>query len=545
MISFLKKPLVIGSILLTAGGITAVLALTSTEEPSFETVVAVRGVIVEEVQATGRVQPAEEVELAFERSGRVGSVAVRVGDRVPQGSVLATLESVDVAADIRREEARVSTARAALVQLEAARASKQAALAETVRGSRPEEVAVAEVKVENAQRAVEDAETRLRATIRDAYTTADDAVYNKADQFFSNPYSVQPVFNFILPDSQLKITIQNSRFVRGATLAAWKSELDTLSNGSDLLALVARAQEELGGLVAFFDVLGSAVNSFQPSATLTQTTIDAYKADIASARSAINSARASVNTDTEKKRTAESSYSLAQNELTLVKAGSTAEGVKAAESALAEAEANIAGQKARIAEAEAGVQSARAAAAKTVLHAPINGIVTAVHISTGELATGGTSALSLISDAAFEIEVRIPEVDIAVIEIGASASVSLDAYGDEVIFDAAVASIEPAETIVEGVATYATILSFLAADERIRSGMTANVAIRVAANQNAIIVPGRAIIRDNGNSTIRVIRNGAPVVIPVTTGIRGTDGMVEIVDGIAEGDEVVTFWEEE
>ena len=509
--------------------------------PSYETVIAGRQDLKEVVSATGRVQPADNVSLVFERSGRVGAVQVRVGDQVSRGAVLASLDASDLAAEVRREEARVETARAAFTQYQATRAAQNAKLTELLRGPRPEELAIAQVKVQNTDIALADAKNRLLAALRDAYTKADDALYNNADQLFSNPRTIQPQFNYYIANSQLETEIENGRYARGATLAAWKASLDVLSTEGDLVAAAGKAQEELVVLAAFFNMLGSAVNALTPNASLSQTTIDGYKTDIAAARAAVNTAISNVNTDTEKLRSAEASRTLAQNELQLTEAGATPEAIEAARAAVAEAEANIVAQRARIAEAEAGLESARAALGKTVLTAPIDGVVTRVDISPGELASSNV-AIALISTGAFEIEVRVPEVDIAFIGVGNPAEVTLDAYGDQAVFSATVASIDPAETIVEGVATYTTTLSFDMRDDRVRSGMTANVSIVVGTRDHVVSVPGRAVMREGGQTAVRVIRNGEPVVVPVVTGLRGIDGNIEIVNGIVEGDEVVTFW---
>ena len=56
-------------------------------------------------------------------------------------------------------------------------------------------------------------------------------------------------------------------------------------------------------------------------------------------------------------------------------------------------------------------------------------------------------------------------------EIGDNANITLDAYDSDVVFGARVTSIEPAETIVDGVATYKTTLQFNKKDRRVRSGM--------------------------------------------------------------------------
>ena len=129
---------------------------------------------------------------------------------------------------------------------------------------------------------------------------------------------------------------------------------------------------------------------------------------------------------------------------------------------------------------------------------------------------------------------------VAMLRPGAKASVTLDAYGDRAVFEAVVVSVDPAETIVEGVATYTTTLAFREADERIRSGMSANVSIVTAERTNVLAIPARAVTREDGRDVVRITRNEMPTVVPVTLGVRASDGLVEIIEGVAEGDTVIT-----
>jgi multidrug efflux pump subunit AcrA (membrane-fusion protein) len=141
----------------------------------------------------------------------------------------------------------------------------------------------------------------------------------------------------------------------------------------------------------------------------------------------------------------------------------------------------------------------------------------------------------------FEVEVNVPEVDIAKIAVGNSAKITLDAYGDEVEFTAHVSKYDPAEKIVDGVPTYKTTLLFDKEDARIRSGMTANITIETSKKENVIAIPGRAIITKEGKKYVRVLQDdGTQKEVLVVTGLRGSAGLVEIVSGLKENDRIET-----
>lgn len=484
---FLKKPWVIAVILIgiLAGG--SYWYFSRGGEGEFQTAKVMRGDLIQTVSVTGRVKPAQSVNLAFEKGGRVAQVNVEVADKVFRGQILVSLENADIAAQLKAEEAK---------------------LAELTIGSTPEDMRVQETKVANAETAYEDAKTGLTDALRDAFTKADDAIHSKVDQFVSNPKSSSPQINFVVSDGQLKRDVESQRVVIEGIFGNWAS-LD--------------AKENLNKIKTFLDSVALIVNNLTASGSLTQAVVDDYRADIFSARSNINTAISNLNSAEEKLRNAESSLNLAKEELAKLLAGTRPEQISAQ---------------------EASVDNYRAQLAKTLIRAPISGLVTKQEAKVGEIVAANLQVVSLISESNFEIEANIPEADIAKISLAVSADVTLDAYGSGVAFEAIVSAIDPAETIVEGVATYKTTLHFLEKDERIKSGMTANVDIITNERKNTLYIPQRAVITQDGGKTVRIVKNGQISEAKVKTGIIA-NGSTEILEGLAEGDEVITFVSED
>ncbi len=102
--------------------------------------------------------------------------------------------------------------------------------------------------------------------------------------------------------------------------------------------------------------------------------------------------------------------------------------------------------------------------------------------------------------------------------------------------------IDPAETIIEGVATYKTTLQFSGNDERVKSGMTANIDILTAKAENVIAIPQRAVAqKENGDKIVKILKDdGVVEERKVTTGLKGSDGNIEITEGIQEGEKIIT-----
>lgn len=506
MFFFLKSNLVlIVVILAVAAGSGYWLWGKGGEEQKEEIVSVMRGTITQEVSVTGRVKPVESVALAFERSGRVASVLVDVGNRVSVGQVLAVLANADLAASLADAKANMK--------------KEEAKLAELKRGTRPEEIAVQEVKVREAKQALLDA-------IQDAYRKADDAIRNKIDQFMDNPRTASPRVTVTVPDGALRASFENGRVLREISLVSWASALTVLSVADDLSAEALRARTELSAIRSFLDSATLLLASAVPSSSISQSTINGHRTDITTARTNVNAAIDNL-------ASAESDLAVKTSELALKRAGTPQEQITAQEAALEQAAAKTA--------------SAEAELAKTKIISPIRGIVTEKNAQTGEIVSVNTLIISVISGAfsaqggpafGWEIEANIPEADIAKIKTGNKARVTLDAYGSDVIFGAAVTRIDPAETIVDGVATYRVEFQFDAEDVRIKSGMTANMDIETAKKEGALLLPQRAVIRKNGDATVRIREAGVVREIPVKTGIRGTDGNIEILEGLNEGDAI-------
>jgi HlyD family secretion protein len=161
-------------------------------------------------------------------------------------------------------------------------------------------------------------------------------------------------------------------------------------------------------------------------------------------------------------------------------------------------------------------------------------------LKVGEIVTPNITVISVISNGNFQVDVNIPEADIAKIKVGDSANITLDAYGSDVIFPAHVVSIDPGETMIEGVATYKTTLDFDKKEDRVKSGMTANIDILTAQSNNTLYIPQRDLITDNTGKYVLIDTGLAqPEKKMVQVGIKGSDGNIEIISGLNEGNKII------
>lgn len=471
--------------------------------------------VTQRVSVTGKVAPFEKADLGFESAGTLASKNFKVGDRVKVGDVIASLDT--------------SGAYASLSGAQASYASEAAKLEDLAKGLRPEEVTVEETKVQNAQTAYADAQQSMSNAIRDAYTKTTSAVLNYTDAFYQNAQTAAPLIVIHTESTMVRDRANDGRVLLTDMFRNWKNKIDANASLPDL---VAETKKNLDTTKSFLGLMTSIVSTISTgNSGATQSVIDGYNLTLNSAYTNLNSALVGVTAADTSLKSASSSLALALNEYDLKKAGSSPEA--------------LAAQQAKVEQSLATVDQYRSILSKSKILSPLDGIVTRADPEVGEFVAAGKITFGVMSDQSFKIEVYVPEMDIAKIAVGNTASVTLDAYGDGVVFPASVTLIDPAETIVEGVPTYKVTLRFDAADARIRSGMTANIDIVTARREGVVAVPVSAVadrvVGDAKQKFVRVEVSGSVVERPVQTGVRGSDGYVEIVSGLSIGDRVATF----
>ena len=209
----LKHPIVIASAVLALLVVGAGFWYVSKPSQSSATFSPIHAqALTADVSVSGRVTSAAAVNLAVERSGKIVRVNTKVGDTVSAGATLVALENADLVAQLAGAQATLE--------------SQQAKLAELQKGSRPEDITIAETQVSNAQAALDDTRKSMADKVQDAYTKSDQAIHNTVDKFFSNPKTSSPQITFLLADSQLENNLENNRPVMESILTSWNSSID-------------------------------------------------------------------------------------------------------------------------------------------------------------------------------------------------------------------------------------------------------------------------------------------------------------------------------
>lgn len=233
-------------------------------------------------------------------------------------------------------------------------------------------------------------------------------------------------------------------------------------------------------------------------------------------------------------RAAQAALKLAEKEA--VKANDAADGAVTASQVALQNIKQVAGGLSSLAASE---QLASVRLAKQILRAPFAGVITDAPLTVGELAVGGEAVLTIQTIDQIEVVAQVPETDVASLAVGLPVTVSLDAYPDEQ-WSGNIASISPAAEIIEGVPTYEVTVSLGAADARLRPGLSATVTVRVNEKPNVIAIPRRAVVTSNGKKVVRIPKDdGSIEEREVKTGLQGSAGTIEIIEGLAEGETII------
>ena len=266
-----------------------------------------------------------------------------------------------------------------------------------------------------------------------------------------------------------------------------------------------------------------------------------------------------------------------------------------ADAGLTQAQARVAQAKAQKDSAERHVTQAEATLThytdllqKTTYPAPFDGVVTNLPVREGETVVIGIqnaqgSTLMTIADmSVITAEVKVDETDIVNVKLGQPAEVTIDAIpnrifhgavseiGDNAIVRSSGVSTSQQTTASEEAKDFKVVVTLQDPPAGLRPGLSTTAKITTATRSNALSVPIQALTlrtreqmeqQNNPPGSVHaaapaadvasknkkkdevqgvfVIREKKATFVPITTGITGTTDM-EVLDGLKEGDEVIT-----
>jgi multidrug efflux pump subunit AcrA (membrane-fusion protein) len=577
-------------------------------KPEYSSALAEKIDLIQSVEETGSITTEMKIKYGFEKSGYVSKIHVAIGDIVYPNSIMAELNNSRETQELLQAEAGLNSNLAAL-ELKISGVSQETrdeALARIAKveasllGTKAEIDKIINdnnTRVEAAEKSLATAEENLRNNqsgdnvvskvtadayqnalstlqsavigLRDRLLDADNilGIDNKqANDAFENSLGVTNQNALLIAEFNYPIT-KTSVNRAESTLLAIKSAEDTSAIDTALETFENAFDDMISLLGQVSTVLGASL----PIGSLTQTELNTKKTTILTSAGTANTAKLTITTNIQNIDKAKNSVNLltitrdkAKQELYSAEISArTSLSIADANVAIKQAELNeirasydkliapprnvdLAGLRAEVSRTRAILTTAQRELNRTIIRATATGTVSNLNIEVGETVNANTPIITTISDR-FNIKVDISESEIAKIHLSDKAKITLDAFGDDVLFEGNVEKIEPAETEISGVVHYKTtiILGELGDyTELVRPGMTANVKIITAMKPGVIVIPERAVLEEEGKKNIRILTPGGKELFSlrhVITGIKGDDGKIEVVSGLQVGEEVITF----
>jgi membrane fusion protein (multidrug efflux system) len=184
----------------------------------------------------------------------------------------------------------------------------------------------------------------------------------------------------------------------------------------------------------------------------------------------------------------------------------------------------------------AAVELARVQLEKAHITAPFSGIVGLRRVSVGEYITAGQALVNLEAIDPVKADFRVPEKFLPAIRVGQTIRIKVDAFPGG-SFEGKVYAIDPRLDVAGRSLLVRAVVPN--GDQRLRPGLFARVTVLLQLKEDALTVPEQAIVPQGDSQFVFKIMDGKAHLTKVITGTR-RDGRVEIVDGLAAGDQVVT-----
>ena len=172
----------------------------------------------------------------------------------------------------------------------------------------------------------------------------------------------------------------------------------------------------------------------------------------------------------------------------------------------------------------------------TEIRAPISGVIARRYVKVGQLITEYSSKalFHVVSQQRLEAVINLPEHQLQRAKVGQTAYLN---FADMPQQQAKIVRISPVVDATSGTAR--VTIGIDNNDLVLKAGMFAQIELQYDAKSDALLVPKRAVLAMDNTTSVFVV-NGDKVSRKIVKTGYESDSSFEIVDGLAEGDKVVT-----
>jgi RND family efflux transporter MFP subunit len=174
--------------------------------------------------------------------------------------------------------------------------------------------------------------------------------------------------------------------------------------------------------------------------------------------------------------------------------------------------------------------------ANTVITSPVNGFVARREVDPGAFASQNAPVADVVDITSVRLVANVVERDLKQLETGNTARVQVDAFPGET-FTGRIARVSP--VLDPSTRTAPIEIEIPNPTYRLKPGMYARVGITTLTKKDALVLPSSAVVDLGGRRGVFQLQNETAIFRTVQVGSeQGT--LVEILGGVAEGDEVIS-----
>lgn len=172
----------------------------------------------------------------------------------------------------------------------------------------------------------------------------------------------------------------------------------------------------------------------------------------------------------------------------------------------------------------------------TQIRAPIDGVVSERYVKLGNTINTGDPVYRVTGLDPLVAYLHIPEREFRQIKEGQPVQITIDALSGPPV-SALVTRVSPIVDPATG--TFKLTIEIRDNQQRIKPGMFGRMNIIYDTHANALQVPRSAIIEGSSETYLFVVEDDKGIRKVITTGFN-SNGMVEVIDGLTDGEHVIT-----
>jgi HlyD family secretion protein len=551
-----------------------------------------RGTVRKTVTADGTLRALTTVSVKSDAGGKVILLAVKVGDRVRKGDLIAKIDPTDTQTAYTQALAGMQSTQAQLSQAQA-QAQAQPVLTRSSIGQAQAAYDAAAMDLRRLQTATQ---PRDRADARASLDRARAALRASQEDLARLTTATQPVS---------RVQARSNLDQAEAALRQGRENLTRMKQGLHPQA-VAEAREGLNRAKSALSVAEKELKRSQAlneRGYVSQSSLDAVECQCETARATYAEAQARVKNLVDNQASelrgaeaqveqAQAAYVAAKRKWDAVDDDQTPER-NAADARLQQAQADLTTaerrwstidqdqsaeletSRARLGQARSALDNARAGSVQdrvraeevvnqrgqltkvsaqvaqtktslnyTTIVAPRDGVILQKNVEEGTIVNSGRSGIAegvgiveLGDLSTMYVDVQVDETDLADISVGQKVELAVDSVQNKTL-SGSVTRVDPQATTTSSVTTVKVEIEVLDHDKRLLPGLSATCSFMAGEKKDVLTLPVRAVRQKDGRSYAMIPGEPAPRTVLVEVGLEGDD-VVEILSGLNDGDQVI------